>query len=72
MAKVLVLAHLTSESIGNTYTEDAKKHAEITVQKIREALMITTGHLTLRKIELAEVEKDLEYWSEVDREIEKV
>jgi len=48
----------------------AKIHATTCVDEIIEALRITTGHCTLRKLDEQEVNSDIRYWEGVKKEID--
>jgi len=50
----------------------AKKQAYICVDEILKALKITIGHCELRVVDAMEVVKDLGYWQDVKKEIEKL
>lgn len=46
--------------------------AIINIESIIEALKVTTGHLTLNRLDTAEVEKDFAYWQQVLTELNKM
>lgn len=48
-------------------------NAKYVVLEIIEALKITTGHLTIKRLlEHQELEMDFEYWRDIKAEIEKI
>jgi len=49
---------------------NAKMHATTCVDEIINALNITTGHCTLKKLDHQEVISDLRYWEGVKKEID--
>lgn len=50
----------------------AKLWASLCVDEIIKALKTTTGHLTLKRLDEHEVEKDFDFWKDVKKEIEKL
>ena len=49
-----------------------KQCALIAVDEITTALIISTGHLLINKVDENELVKDFNYWNEVKTEIEKL
>lgn len=52
--------------------ERAKNCAKSAVEMILEAIKTTTGHLTLRALDVQEVHSDIKYWESVKIEIDKI
>jgi hypothetical protein len=52
--------------------EQAKQCALITVDEIINSLKITLGHLELRLLDVQEYLKDIQYYQEVKKEIQKL
>ncbi len=52
--------------------KNAKYCALIMVDEIVNALNNTTGHCELRKVDLQEVQSDIDFWGKVKHEIEKL
>ena len=62
----------TMDDLTGADMHDAKECATICVDQIIEAIKITTGHCTLRRLEEQEVEMDFDYWDRVKQEIQKL
>jgi hypothetical protein len=56
----------------NGQRSNAKLSAKLCVDEIVYALEITTGHCTLNHNDVHEVNSDLDYWSKVKSEIDKL
>lgn len=68
-----LIKRFANHSMGNSRNSNlnsAKNCALICVEEVIESLKITTGHCELRTLDYQEVQKDFQYWSEVQTEIE--
>lgn len=74
--KAIELVNIFKESCKNDIFSDwdyvFKRNALIAVDQIIEALKVTTGHLDLSRSDVNEVAKDIMFWQDVRKEIEKL